>query len=106
MPFAPSLFLFLFSAGPFSKEFQEKAHSKIFGGKNLLKRRKLEERKVLKILPHDYQVQSPIHETRRQSYDFRIYNYNASTVEGSSVFQCRRKYFCFQNALDYVFVAL
>jgi hypothetical protein len=35
----------------------------------------------------------------RKSYDFGIYNYNASVVKGKSVFRGRRKYACFQNTL-------
>jgi hypothetical protein len=35
---------------------------------------------------------------RSQSYDFEIYNYNASAEVGQSVFQSRRKNF-FQNGI-------
>jgi hypothetical protein len=38
---------------------------------------------------------------RSLSYDFLIYSYNASVVEGWSIFQSRIKYFCFQNAIGY-----
>jgi hypothetical protein len=36
-----------------------------------------------------------------QAFDLWIYNFNASVVVGYSVFQGRRKYFSFQNALGY-----
>jgi hypothetical protein len=36
-----------------------------------------------------------------QSYDFGIYNYNASVVVAYIAFHSRIKYFCFQNALGY-----
>jgi hypothetical protein len=47
----------------------------------------------------------PIHsrKSRSQSYDFGIYNYNASVVLGESVFSRYKKiFFCFQNAPGYL----
>jgi hypothetical protein len=46
------------------------------------------------VVTHDLRIGS-----RSQSYDFKIYSYNASVVVGYSVFQSRRKYFSFQNEL-------
>jgi hypothetical protein len=40
--------------------------------------------------------------TTSQSYEFKIYNYNASVVLGYGVYQSRRKYFCFQNEPGYL----
>jgi hypothetical protein len=38
---------------------------------------------------------------RGQSYDFGMYNYDASVVIGQGVFQGKVKYFCIQIALGY-----